>query len=135
MSFVLDASIALSWCFADESTPTTTALLERLETETAFVPQLWFLEVGNILIGASRKKRISQAKIAEFLDLLSNLNIQTDHETAVRGFHEILSLAQSEYLTTYDSAYLELAMRLGIPLASKDMELRKAAKRLGVELL
>ena len=135
MSFVLDASIALSWCFADESTPTTTALLERLETETAFVPQLWFLEVGNILIGASRKKRISQAKIAEFLDLLSNLNIQTDHETAVRGFHEILSLAQSEHLTTYDSAYLELAMRLGIPLASKDMELRKAAKRLGVELL
>lgn len=135
MSFVLDASIAIAWCFADEATPFTTELMEHLESEKAHVPQLWTLEMGNILVSAERKKRISFAKITEFLSLLNDLDIQVDHETSRRGFREIISLAHSEKLTTYDASYLELAMRLGIPLATKDVQLQQAAKRLGVILL
>ena len=135
MSFVLDASVALAWCFSDESTPASVSLLKQLETEIAYVPQLWSLEVGNILIAAERRQRISYADISEFLALLGSLTITADNETSSRGFHEIVSLAYSEKLTTYDSSYLELAMRLGIPLATKDKQLEKAAKQLGVKLL
>jgi predicted nucleic acid-binding protein len=134
MSFVLDASIALSWCFSDESTPVTISLLEKLETEKAFVPAIWSLEVGNILIGAERKKRISYAKITEFLTLLEDLDIRVDYETHTRAFQQIFSLAHSEKLTTYDAAYLELAMRLGVPLATKDRQLYEAALGLGVRV-
>jgi predicted nucleic acid-binding protein len=132
MGFVLDASISLAWCFSDEASQFSSDLLIRLESEKAFVPVLWTLEMGNILIVAERKKRISFAKIAEFLTLLEDLDIQIDHETSSRGFREILSLAHSEKLTTYDASYLELAMRMGVPLATKDSKLREAAERLGV---
>jgi len=135
MSFILDASIALAWCFVDESTPVTVTLLEKLEVEQAHVPELWPLEVGNILINAYRRKRISYAKISEFLSLLENLDIQIDKETSLRSFTEILSLAHSEKLTTYDAAYLELAMRLGFSLATKDNQLAKAATKLGVKVI
>lgn len=135
MGFILDASITLSWCLSDEQTPATNALLERLETEEAIVPALWSLEIGNILVSAQRKQRITYAKIIEFLSLLEPLNIRVDEETAARGFHEILSLSYSESLTTYDAAYLELAMRHGLPLATKDMQLSAVAKRLGVEVI
>lgn len=135
MSFVLDASVTLSWCFSDETTSGTLSLLEKLEIESAFVPELWTLEVGNILINAERRKRISYAKISEFITLLQNLNIKTDYETSIRGFREILSLAHAEKLTTYDAAYLELAMRMGLPLATKDTDLAKIAKRMGVKVI
>jgi predicted nucleic acid-binding protein len=134
MSFVLDASVALAWCFSDETTPAALELLEKLAFESAFVPEHWALEVGNILIAAERRKRISYAKTIEFLTLLENLNIQIDDETAIRGFREILSLSYSEGLTTYDAAYLELAMRLGVPLATKDMQLQKAAAHVGITI-
>lgn len=135
MPFVLDASITLAWCFSDEKTAQTTILLENLEKDEAVVPSLWSLEVGNILISAQRRNRITYAKVVEFLGLLESLNIQVDEETASKGFHEILSLAKSEQLTTYDAAYLELAMRLGIPLATKDVQLIEAALRLGITTL
>ncbi len=135
MNFILDASITLAWCFSDEATPKTIALLERLEFESAMVPELWPLEVGNILIAAEKRKRISYANIKEFLSLLENLNIEIDTETASRGFSDIIFLAHSEKLTTYDAAYLELAMRYGLPLATKDIELIHVAKRLGVKII
>jgi predicted nucleic acid-binding protein len=135
MTFVLDASITLAWCFAEEATPRTTALLEKLTSEIAIVPTIWSLEIGNILLNAQRKKRISYADITQFLELLNHLNIQVDAETTDRSFHQILSLAHSEELTTYDAAYLELAMRSGSPLATKDLQLRKASSRVGVKLL
>ncbi|CAN5341652.1 type II toxin-antitoxin system VapC family toxin [soil metagenome] len=135
MNFVLDASIALAWCFIDEATPFTNSLLESLEANSAFVPAIWSLEVGNILIVAERRKRISYARIAEFLAILAKINIQVDIETATRGFHETLALAHSEKLTTYDASYLELAMRLGLPLASKDRQLCDVAKQVGVQVL
>ncbi len=135
MNFVLDASIALSWCFSDEATSETTSLLDSLETSIAYVPQLWPLEVGNILIGAERRQRISYAGITKFLTLLENLNIHVDESTTQNGFNKILTLAYSTQLTTYDAAYLELALRLGLPLATKDIQLQKAAQKMGVKLI
>lgn len=135
MSFVLDASIALSWCFADEATNHTWKLLERLEQETAFVPSLWSLEVTNILILAERQKRISYAHVIQSFELMASLPIQLDEETGYRAFHETCQLAYTEKLTSYDASYLELAIRLGIPLATKDKALAKVAKKLGVMLL
>lgn len=135
MSFVLDASIALSWCFDDEASPYTWPLLERLEAETAYVPSLWALEMSNILILAERRKRISYAHVILSLELISNLSIQVDEETSYRAFHETSQLAYKEKLTSYDASYLELALRLGIPLATKDKALAKIAKKLGVILI
>jgi predicted nucleic acid-binding protein len=138
MSFVLDASIALSWCFDDEASPYTWSLLERLEQETAHVPSLWALEMSNILILAERRKRISYAHVILSLELIGSLSIQVDEETsyrAFRAFHETSQLAYKEKLTSYDASYLELALRLGIPLATKDKALAKIAKKLGVILI
>jgi predicted nucleic acid-binding protein len=135
MNFVLDASIALSWCFPDETTPSNIVLLERLHTETAFVPTIWSLELGNALLSAERKKRIKYAEIIEFLSLLQNINIQVDGQTDAKAFHETFTLAYSEGLTTYDASYLELAMRRGLPIATKDNLLVKVAKQLGVKII
>lgn len=135
MAFVLDASVALAWCFSDEATPRTIELLESLTSDKALAPSIWTLEIGNILIGAQRKKKISYADITRFLEMLKNINIEIDPETVDRSFHEILSLAHSEGLTTYDAAYLELAMRKGIPLATKNTQLQEAGRKLGVKLL
>jgi predicted nucleic acid-binding protein len=134
-SLVLDASIALSWCFNDEASPGTWDLLHMLQNSTAIVPTIWTLEVGNILSNAESKGRLSEAKILEFLDLLSQLNIETDLETTQRGFREILHIARSHSLSTYDASYLELAMRLGLPLGTKDKKLRQVASKLGVKTL
>lgn len=135
MSFILDASIALSWCFQDESSSETWGLLDKLEEETAVVPSLWPLEIGNILVLAERRKRISYAQLVQYVELMDRLPIQIDEETAHYSFREIISLAHTEKLTTYDASYLELAMRLGLPLATKDKALAKVAKKLGLVLL
>lgn len=135
MGFILDASVTLAWCFGDEATEATSSLLTRLRSEKAYVPQIWSLEIGNILVTAERKKRITFADVTEFVALLTHLNIQVDHETSSRGLREIITLAHSEKLTTYDAAYLELAMRHGLPLATQDLHLKQAAKRLGVIVL
>ena len=110
-------------------------VLDRLRTEEAIVPSLWHLEVTNVLTLAERKGRIAVARISEFIALLETLPITVDEETPFRAFTEILGLARAERLTSYDAAYLELAMRLGIPLATKDNALRQAAAKLGVEVL
>lgn len=135
MNFVLDASIALSWCFIDESTTTTKKLLESLVVEIAFVPAIWSLELTNVLIMAERKKRIQYADIIEFLSLLQNLNIKVDNQTHDKAFHDTLMLGYAKGLTTYDASYLELAMRLGLPLATKDNQLAKVARGLGLTVL
>lgn len=135
MSIVLDASITLAWCFKDKASSETNAILINLNHAPAYVPHLWSLEVGNILLAAERKKRISHADIVHFLALLNKLNIQVDNETHYKAFQDILALAYAEELTTYDAAYLELAMRRGVPLASKDQALCKAARKLGVTVI
>jgi predicted nucleic acid-binding protein len=134
-AFVLDASVALAWCFEDETTPATDAVLERLSDEEAAAPALWRLEVANGLAMAERRGRLSVAALARSVALLQRLAITIDAEGFDRAFRDLLDLARSERLTVYDAAYLELALRLGVPLASKDKSLRTAAGRLGVSLL
>jgi predicted nucleic acid-binding protein len=133
--FVLDASITLAWCFEDEATPVSYIALERLAAETASVPSIWHVEVANVLALAERRRRITLAESAEFIARLENLIIEVDEETWSRAFTRILELAREQRLTAYDAAYLELAMRLGVPLASKDRDLCDAAERVGVTVL
>ena len=132
---VIDASVALAWCFGDERTKTTASLLERLQTDAAAVPSLWHLEVANGLALAERRGRITPAESAELIALLEMIEIVVDGDTAARAFTRVLDLAREERLTAYDAAYLELAMRLGVPLASKDGDLCDTAERLGVSVL
>ena len=134
-AFVLDASIALAWCFADEATPAADAVLDRLADEEAAAPALWRLEVANALAMAERRGRLSVAGLTRSVALLQRPAITIDAEGSERGFRDLLDLARSERLTVYDATYLELALRLGVPLASKDIKLRKAAARLGLALL
>jgi len=110
-------------------------LLERLAAEAASVPAIWHLEIANVLALSERRQRITPADSAEFIALLETLEIVIDEETASRAFGRVLDLAREERLTAYDAAYLELAMRLGVPLASKDGDLCDAAERLGVSVL
>jgi predicted nucleic acid-binding protein len=134
-AFVLDSSIALCWCFENEATEATRRLLDHLQTDTAAVPNLWHIEIANVLALAERRRRITAAETAQFIALLEALEIDVDEETWSRGFARTLDLAREERLTAYDAAYLELAMRLGVPLASKDADLCDAAERLGVSVL
>ncbi len=127
--FVLDCSITVAWLFEDESTPQTDELLDRLKDSGALVPALWRLELGNVLARAERLNRITAAQIADYLDLLDRSPIVADTETESRAFREILTLARNEDLTTYDAAYLELAVRRRLPLATLDKELIRAAHR------
>jgi predicted nucleic acid-binding protein len=133
--FVLDASVAVAWCFDDESSPAAWALLDRLRTAPAQVPALWPLEIGNILVGAERRRRISQARTVEFLGILGDLDIRVDPDVPGRAFRDVLPLAREQRLTTYDATYLELAMRLGLPLATKDAALIRAAAALRLATL
>jgi predicted nucleic acid-binding protein len=133
--FVLDASIALSWCFKNEATAGSDRVLERLAVEAASVPAIWHLEIANVLALSERRGRITQAQSTEFIGLLETLDIIIDEETPSRALGQVLTLARAERLTAYDATYLELAMRLGIALASKDIDLCNAGERLGVKVL
>lgn len=133
--FVLDCSIAITWCFEDEATPETDLLLERVRDEGAVVPGVWQLEIGNVLLHAEKRDRIKTADVSTRLELIGALPIMTDDETSRRALREVLILARAEGLTTYDASYLEIAMRRGLPLATKDRALRKAAKKTGVKVL
>jgi predicted nucleic acid-binding protein len=131
---VLDASVALAWCFKNEATAAADHVLERLAAEAASAPAIWHLEIANVLALSERRRRITPARSAEFIALLGTLAIVVDEETSLRALGRVLDLARAERLTAYDAAYLELAMRFGIPLASKDIDLCNAAERLGVSV-
>ena len=133
--FVLDSSATLAWCFDDEGTPAAWALLDRLRAAPAHVPALWAIEIGNILLGAEKRRRITQARVVEFLGILGELDIRVDPDLPGRAFRDILPLAREQHLTTYDATYLELAMRLGLPLATKDTALVRAATALRITTL
>ncbi len=127
--FVVDNSIVMAWCFEDERNEYADSILEYLEAGEAFVPAIWPLEVGNVLLVAERKKRLSEASIVRFLALVNNLPITVEQETPERMLKEIVSLARENGLSTYDASYLDLAMRLGLPISTKDASLLKAAKK------
>jgi predicted nucleic acid-binding protein len=134
-SLVIDASVALAWCFEDEASPATDDLLLRVRAEGAIVPSLWHLELGNVLIGAERRGRSIRGGVVARLELLAQLPIAVDAETVGRAWREIISLARAERLTTYDAAYLELAIRRSLPLATNDRVLADAATRVAVPVV
>jgi predicted nucleic acid-binding protein len=133
--FVVDCSVTMAWAFQDESTEQTDAVLDRLVGEEAVVPSIWPLEVVNVLVAAERRKRLSRAMVTRFVEVLGSLPIVVDEDGQQRAFSSVLPLAREAHLSSYDAAYLELAMRLGVPLATTDAELRRAASEVGVALL
>jgi predicted nucleic acid-binding protein len=134
--FVADASATLPWCFEDEATPATEALLERLRAgEPAVVPAHWPTEVMNGLIMAVRRGRIDLERVSRFARDLAALPIRIETSHAPAAWDAVIRVATEYQLTVYDAAYLELAERIGIPLASLDSDLRKAALAAGVVLL
>jgi len=134
-ALVVDSSVALSWCFDDEASSATEALLDEVSTKGAVVPGLWHLELANVLLRAEQRGRRIPEGIAARLDYFGRLPITTDDETVGRAWRETLTLARAERLTMYDASYLELALRRGLPLATKDGALAAAAKRVGVTVL
>lgn len=140
--FVLDASVALSWCFPDEAGGYADKVLEWLavshepsEPVVAMVPVMWSLEVGNALLVGERRGRLKEAQSMRVIGYLQALNIIIDDAGQERTFGITLSLAREHNLSTYDAAYLELAMRLAVPLATQDKKLLVAAQNSGVVLL
>lgn len=135
MSLVLDSSVTLAWLYSDELAPATQQVFNRVTAAGAWVPSLWRLEVANSLQTGVRRGRIS----AEFRDAalidLALLNIVSDPDTDTFAWSATLRLAERCGLTLYDAAYLELAQRLNLPLATLDQELRTAGSTLGIALL
>ncbi len=132
MPFVLDCSVALAWVLPDEHDDRADELLNSLTKDVAVVPQLWPLEVGNVLLMAERRKRIDQKEIDKAFSGLGQLPIEVDLETHERAFPTITRIAARYRLTVYDAAYLELASRRNLPLASLDKQLMEAAKKAGI---
>ncbi len=132
MPFVLDASVTLCWAFADEEHPVAAAALDLLHQHEAHVPSLWWFEVRNILIVNERRRRLSEAETSAFLRNLTQLAINV-HRALVEA--ALLILARQHRLTVYDAAYLELAQREDMPLATLDVALQGAAVQAGVRLL
>lgn len=133
-AFVMDCSIAMAWCFEDECDQYADAVLGALGKTQALVPSVWLLEVANVLLVAERRKRLREAESTRFIELLSGLPIVIEELTHDRALGSIISSARDFSLSSYDSAYLDLAMRHGIPLATRDKALRAACKKSGVSL-
>ncbi len=135
MSLVIDSSITLAWLFEDERSPAADAVLRHVAESGAVAPSLWRLEVANALQMAVKRKRITAAfRDASIADLQA-LEVNIDAETDRHAWTTTLQLAEQCRLTLYDAAYLELARRLGLPLATLDEELRTASAALGVTRL
>jgi predicted nucleic acid-binding protein len=135
VSLVLDSSAIVAWLYVDETTPAIRRVIELLAQNGAWVPSLWSLEVANVLeIGVRRGRHDSTFRDAMLADL-SLLPISTDLETDKHAWHATLQFAHRHRLTLYDAAYLELAHRRRLPLATLDTDLRAAAMAEGVPLL
>lgn len=133
--FVIDNSVVMSWCFQDESSVYADAVLNKLTEWKAVVPSIWPLEIVNVLLVAERRKRLEPADSARFLTLVSQLPIDVADDRVERRMQELLALGRSHHLTSYDSAYLSLAMRQGIPIATLDNNLLAAASAVNVPIL
>jgi predicted nucleic acid-binding protein len=132
MPFVLGASIALAWAFADEDDPRAVAELARIRTDEALVPSIWWFEARNTLVVNERRGRLTEADTAAFLRTLARLAMTIDRQPAEA---ETLTLARQHRLSVYDAAYLELARRESVPLATLDRELIGAARAEQVSLV
>ncbi|MGH6903443.1 MAG: type II toxin-antitoxin system VapC family toxin [Geminicoccaceae bacterium] len=132
MSMVVDASIVGCWCFPDESSAVADAALSAIATEEVVVPAVWWFEVRNLLLIGERHDRMDPTGTAAFLADLETMSIGIDHAPVSET---VLALARTHRLTVYDAAYLELARRLGAPLATLDRKLAVAARAAGVALV
>jgi predicted nucleic acid-binding protein len=134
--FIPDASVSLAWCFSDEASPYTEGLLDRLTAgEEAAVPPHWPLEILNAVLQGKRRGRVAEADVQKFFTSLISFHILLDTELGLPRLDAIRTLAERHRLTSYDAAYLELAMRLHLPLATLDGDLRKAAQAERVPLI
>ncbi|MDA8083458.1 MAG: type II toxin-antitoxin system VapC family toxin [Nitrospiraceae bacterium] len=133
--FVLDCSVVMAWCFEDEKDRYSDTVLDLLSASEAVVPSLWALEIANVLLAGERRKRLTKADSFRFINLLRELPITVDQETTDHALSETISIGREQGLSSYDATYLELAMREGIALATRDEGLRKAARKCGVKLI
>ena len=132
MAFVLDASISAVWALADESSPLADTAAERLTNENALVPPLWWYEVRNLLVINERRQRMTVRDSVRYLELLSTFPIQVD---PIEDEQTVLRFARELRLSFYDAAYLAVAHRNRLPLATLDLKLQAAAQKAGIELL
>ncbi len=135
MTFVLDNSVTMTWCFLEEAGTYGMAVLARLEGDDAITSSIWPLEVANALLVAERRQRVRQHQTTDFIQRISALPITVDEEGVARAWWPVLGMARAYRLTAYDASYLELSYRLSLPLATLDKDLRTAASRLGVALV
>lgn len=135
MAFVLDTSVALAWVLPDEGNEETDALCDRLLHERVVVPVVWPLEVGNALLMAVRRGRITDKDMRRLAGQLGSLPIDIDQDSGKQALGDVLDLANRLKLTTYAAAYLELALRLTLPLATLDQRLREACEAAKVKVL
>ena len=134
MTFVLDCSVTMAWLFADEGTEATDRLRESLAETRAFVPSLWPAEVGNVLLVATRRGRIRANEWPQIRAYLSALPIEIDPASASRTWGASLELAHAHKLSVYDAMYLELAVRLRMPLVTLDRALWNAGRAAGIDV-
>jgi predicted nucleic acid-binding protein len=132
---VVDCAAILAWALEEQTPETSLPVLERVASHGAIVPGIWPLEIGNALIIALRQRRLTSERFDKVLANIKELRIEMDKQTNHFAFSRILSLARRHRLTTYDAAYLELAARSGLPLATYDRELAVAANDEGVLVL
>ncbi len=132
---VIDASVTLAWLYPDEITPTVEEVFRPAATQAFYVPRLWHLETSNILVVNFKRGKYDEAFLRRYLRNLATLDVFTDELTEEKAWSATTELALRHKLTTYDASYLELAMRLGAPLATLDRDLRRAASAEGVPLL
>jgi predicted nucleic acid-binding protein len=130
--FVLDSCVAMAWCFEDEQDAYAERVLDALTDSRAMVPEHWKLEIANVMLTATRQRRLESGQAERFLDRLTKLpvDVTMDPVTVEAAF----AIGREYKLPSYDAAYLDLARREGIPLATSDMPLRKAARQAHVPL-
>jgi predicted nucleic acid-binding protein len=132
---VLDASVVLAWCFEDEREKYADLVLERLATDwTAVAPAIWPFEVGNALVVGERRRRITPEGSNTFLSRLANYPIEVQPLEAMPGLENVVNLARHEELSVYDAAYLELAGREKLPIATLDAQLLDAARKAKISI-
>ena len=134
MAFVLDCSVTMAWLFPDEATQATERFRESLIETRAFVPSLWPVEVGNVLLTATRRGRIRTDEWPQIRAHLQALPIEIDPVSTSRTWGTSLELAHAHRLSVYDATYLELAMRLRMPLVTLDRALRSAGQAAGIDV-
>jgi predicted nucleic acid-binding protein len=135
VKIVIDASIALSWCFADERSYQSQKILEKVILNGAVVPNLWHLEVCNSLLIGEIKGRISYENVVEQLNSLEEIPVEVDVQTSTAAWGAVSRIARAHKLTSYDAAYVELAERYSLELATRDKAMIRAATKLNIPVL